>query len=147
MSLNIKFKKLHKGAKIPSKATVNSAAYDLYCVEDFFLFNGSTKLIKLGFSTEIPVGWCAKITPRSGLAIKEGITIVNSPGIIDSDYRGEWGVIVLRAGIIGCTPYKAFRKGDRVAQVLFEPCHNASFEVVDEINETERTGGFGSTGK
>lgn len=147
MSLNIRFKKLHNDAVIPSKATSGSAAYDLCCVEDFFLFNGETKIVKLGFATDIPLGWCAKISPRSGLSIKEGITIINSPGIVDCDYRDEWGVILHKIGVYGGQSYKAFEKGDRIAQVMFEECSEATFEVVDELSKTKRDGGFGSTGK
>jgi dUTP pyrophosphatase len=147
MSLpNIKFKKLHKNAIVPTKGTPHSAAYDLYAIEDFYLCGESIKLVKLGFATEIPSGWCAKISPRSGLALKKGITIVNSPGIIDSDYRDEWGIIFKKESCLGAPEIAVdFKAGDRIAQVTFESCVDVDFEVVDELIKSNRTGGFGST--
>ena len=145
MSFDIKFKKLNDDAIVPTRATENSAAYDLYCTEDFMLLNGQTKLIKLGFATEIPLGCCAKICPRSGLALKKNVTIVNAPGIIDSDYRDEWGVILHKLQSMESSI--KFNKGDRIAQVLFEQCLSVEFSVVDELPKSKRKGGFGSTDK
>jgi len=143
MSINVKFTQLKDDMVVPTAATSQSAAYDLYSTEDFILEPNQTKLVPLGFATHIPLGWCALICPRSGLALKKGITIPNSPGIIDSDYRNEWGVILHNISNIAVE----FSRGDRIAQALFQEISVATFQLVKNLTVTKRQGGFGSTGK
>ncbi len=101
-------------------------------------------LIKTGLFLEIPEGYEAQVRPRSGLALKKGISIPNSPGTIDADYRGEVGVILVN---LSEEPF-TIEDGDRIAQMVFAEVKQADWEVVEELTETERgAGGFGSTGK
>ena len=105
---------------------------------------GARALIPTGLRIEIPLGYEVQVRPRSGLALKHGITLPNTPGTIDSDYRGPLGVIVLNAG------QEAFEitHGERIAQLVVAPVVQAEFELVDALGETERgAGGFGSTGR
>ncbi|WP_121063210.1 dUTP diphosphatase [Chachezhania antarctica] len=105
---------------------------------------GDRTLVPTGLSLEIPEGYEIQIRPRSGLALKHGITLPNAPGTIDSDYRGPLGVIVLNAG---SEPF-TIAHGDRIAQMVAAPVLQARFELADSLSETARgTGGFGSTGQ
>lgn len=105
---------------------------------------GQRLLVPTGLRLSIPAGYEVQIRPRSGLALKHGITLPNSPGTIDSDYRGPLGVILMNAGDAAVT----VRHGDRIAQMIVAPVVQADFLVVDVLNETARgTGGFGSTGR
>ena len=105
---------------------------------------GARALIPTGLAMEIPVGFEVQVRPRSGLALKHGIALVNSPGTIDSDYRGEVGVIVLNTSDV---PFEVTH-GMRIAQMVVAPVVQAAFQAVDTVQETERgAGGFGSTGR
>ena len=105
---------------------------------------GGRALVPTGLRLAIPVGYEAQIRPRSGLALKHGITLANSPGTIDSDYRGPLGVIMLNAG----TEDFHIEHGMRIAQMIVAPVLRATFDLVDRLDETARgTGGFGSTGR
>ena len=105
---------------------------------------GARALVPTGLRIEIPDGYEVQIRPRSGLALKHGITLPNSPGTIDSDYRGPLGVIVLNAG---SEPFR-IAHGDRIAQMVVAPVVQARFELTGDLSETERgAGGFGSTGR
>lgn len=165
--LDIKIKLIHPNAKIPTKSTENSAGYDVYATEDVELkqlhigmslpeganwtapynvgINPPTPvLLKLGFQVEIPIGYEIQIRPRSGLALNYGITCLNSPGTIDSDYRGEVGVILINHG---AAPY-LIKAGDRIAQMIIAEVPIGKFVIVNELNKTERgKGGYGSSGK
>ena len=104
---------------------------------------GARTLVPLGFALEIPDGYEVQVRPRSGLALRHGITLPNTPGTIDSDYRGAVGVIVMNAGD---TPF-VIEHGDRIAQLIVAPVVRGQFEVVDSLGESDRgEGGFGSTG-
>jgi len=108
------------------------------------LVPGARALVPTGLRVEIPAGYEVQIRPRSGLALKHGITLPNAPGTIDSDYRGPLGVIVMNAG------HEVFEitHGDRIAQMVVAPVLQARFELVDELDVTQRgAGGFGSTGR
>lgn len=133
-----------EGATVPVYATAGAAGADLCCLERFSLEPGERKLIPTGLRFEVPVGYEVQIRPRSGLALKKGISMVNTPGTIDSDYRGEIGVILIN---LGSEPV-GFEVGERIAQMVLCPVVQAEFEVVADLDESERgEGGFGSTGR
>ena len=134
---------LGEGAELPSYQTPGSAGMDLRCAEDFTLAPLERRLVKTGLRMAIPHGYEGQVRPRSGLAIKHGISMVNSPGTIDSDYRGEIGLILINLGSAAVE----FSKGERVGQLVICPVVQARLEVVDGLDETARgSGGFGSTG-
>lgn len=139
----VKFKKLSPFAKVPTYGTDYAACFDLYSIEDQMVMPNGRKLIKTGLSVEVPQGHALMVYPRSGLALRYGITLGNSVGIIDADYRGEVMVLLNNLGMLG---FEVMR-GDRIAQGMVMPVAGVSF-VEDELSETERgMGGFGSTGK
>jgi dUTP pyrophosphatase len=126
--------------------TSQSAGMDLCAAikEDLLLNKGELTLIPTGFAIALPEGFEAQIRPRSGLAIKHGIGLINSPGTIDTDYRGEIKIAVIN---LGAKPY-TFRRADRIAQIIIKKVYFARLEIVEELDETKRnTGGFGHTGK
>lgn len=139
----IKFKALRAGARLPKQATPGAAGWDLTAAEDVRLEPGQAVVVPTGWAVEIPPGLEMQVRSRSGLATK-GVVVANSPGTIDSDYRGEVGVILINSG-------KAvfdIKKGDRVAQAVFAEVPRVSLEVFTELTPTDRgSGGFGSTGK
>jgi dUTP pyrophosphatase len=135
----------HPDLVLPAYQSSSAAGLDIASAteEPVILAPGQISLIPTGFAVAIPEGYELQIRPRSGLAIRHGITIINSPGTIDSDYRGE-----VRIGLInlGHEPYTICR-GDRIAQMILSPVTRAKFEVVQNLDETERAGGgFGHTG-
>ncbi len=150
MSIEVKLKKLsHFDADLalPSYETLWAAGADIRaCLgpgEKMVIKPGERVLIPTGLSMEIPQGYEIQVRPRSGLSLKTGLMVVNSPGTIDSDYRGELKVIMGNLG----KEDEVINHGDRVAQLLLAPVIQAKFEVVDELTETKRgSGGFGSTG-
>lgn len=128
----------------PVRVTNGSSGYDLRALEDYVLEPGERKLFKLGISTEIPEGTEIQIRPRSGLALKHGISVVNTPGTIDADYRGELGVILINHG----NEKFEIKKWDRICQMIHCPIFLSEIVDVEELSETERgAGGYGSTGK
>lgn len=142
--IQVKFVKLHPNAKLPERASEGAAGYDVYLPQEVVLQSNMRKLVPLGFALEIPAGFEAQIRPRSSLAKSDGLTIVNSPATIDSDYRGEVGVI-LKTPVGG---WFAAKKGDRIAQLVFARVEEVQFEIATELEPTRRgAGGFGSTGK
>jgi dUTP pyrophosphatase len=131
---------------LPRYMTSQSAGMDLCAAikEDLVLNKGELILIPTGFAIALPEGFEGQIRPRSGLAIKHGIGLINSPGTIDTDYRGEIKIAVIN---LGGKPY-TFRRGDRIAQMVIKKTYFARLEIVEELDETKRnTGGFGHTGK
>ena len=131
---------------LPRYMTSQSAGMDLCAAikEDLILNKGELTLIPTGFAIALPEGFEAQIRPRSGLAIKHGIGLINSPGTIDTDYRGEIKIAVIN---LGAKPY-TFRRADRIAQIIIKKVYFARLEIVEELDETKRnTGGFGHTGK
>ena len=136
--------KRNEGALLPSYATEGSSGMDLCAVEDAVVEPSTTKLIPTGCFIEVPFGYEAQVRPRSGLAVKHSIGILNSPGTIDSDYRGEIKVVLTNFG----REDFSVRKGDRIAQLVIAPVVRAEWEEVDALQETVRGhGGFGHTGK
>ncbi|MBU5637711.1 dUTP diphosphatase [Geomonas sp. Red69] len=144
-TIPIRIKRL-RSAPLPCYMTEQAAGVDLHAAldEDFVLHPGERALVPTGIAVEIPAGFEAQVRPRSGLALRHGIALVNSPGTIDADYRGEIGVIVINHGN---EPF-AIKNGERIAQMVFARCERAEFIEVDELGETGRgAGGFGHTGR
>lgn len=140
--INVKIQKTND-SRVPVYKTEESAGADLFAAEAGVVKAGKIKLVKTGVSFSIPEGYEAQIRPRSGLALKKGVTILNTPGTIDSDYRGEVGVILVNFGDNDFV----FNTGDRIAQVVFAKVYRAEFTLSDELDTTERgSGGFGHTG-
>jgi dUTP pyrophosphatase len=128
---------------LPTYATEGSAGADVCSNEDVVIFRGEWTRISTGYDVEVPPDYKLEVWPRSGLASTRGVTVLNSPGLIDSDYRGELCVILINHGSM---PYEV-KWGDRIAQLVLTPVYQASFVGVTELSETERgEGGFGSTG-
>ncbi|MFH1827987.1 MAG: dUTP diphosphatase [Nanoarchaeota archaeon] len=140
--LKVKIEKI-KEVKIPSYAHEGDAGVDLYSAEDYTLKPMERKLISTGIKIAVPRGYEAQVRPKSGIALKHGISILNTPGTIDSPYRGEVGVIVINLGL---EPFE-IEKGNKIAQMVFNKIEHVEFEESD-LDETARNeGGFGSTGK
>ena len=141
---SILFKRLHPKATLPAYAHPGDAGMDLCSCEKALLNPGERKVIKTGWSISLPEGTEAQIRPRSGLALKNGITVLNAPGTIDQGYRGEIGVILVN---LGSLPF-SIEPGMRIAQMVIAPVlHVDRISEEDKLPDSERgTGGFGSTG-
>lgn len=141
--MTLRFRKVHPDASLPSYAHASDAGMDVRSVEDVVIPPGGRALIHTGLVMLLPPGYEAQVRPRSGLAIKNGVTVLNTPGTIDSGYRGEVGVILVNLG----GEDFSVRKGDKVAQIVVAPVVQAEIEETCEVDETDRgSGGFGSTG-
>ena len=143
MNYNIKIKRIYDNAQLPHQAHEGDAGLDLFSVEEKIIEPGETALIATGIQIELPKGTEAQVRPRSGLALKHAITVLNSPGTIDEGYRGEIRVILINHG------KKAFKveKQMKIAQMVIAPVAQIHMIEVDELSDSERgTGGFGSTG-
>ncbi|MHA1635936.1 MAG: dUTP diphosphatase [Candidatus Thorarchaeota archaeon] len=143
MTVQVRVKRLNPDAKIPKIAKAGDVAFDLYSVIDYEIKPGERYAVPTGIAVEIPVGYEGQVRPRSGLALKEGLTVLNTPGTIDSGYRGEVKTIIINQGD---TAFK-ISKGMRISQLAIRPVPEVSFIEVDELSDTDRgEGGFGSTG-
>lgn len=132
------------GLPLPRYASEDAAGLDVGAAEDLILQPGERHAVATGFAIEIPRGYEVQVRPRSGLAIKHGITCLNTPGTIDSDYRGEVKVILIN---LGSEPFE-IRRGERIAQLVPAPVLRADFVEAVELSDTERgSAGFGSTGR
>jgi dUTP pyrophosphatase len=143
--IDIELKWLDHGASlpVPAYATAGAAGMDVVAAEELVLAPGARHAVATGFAVAIPEGFEIQVRPRSGLALKNGITCLNSPGTIDSDYRGEVKVILAN---LGQDPFP-IKRGDRIAQLVVAPVQRAMFRTVATLDDTARgTGGFGSTG-
>ena len=141
--LNVKVKRINEAAIIPQYAHKGDAGLDLFSVEEKNITPGETALVHTGIQIELPEGTEAQIRPRSGLALKYSITVLNTPGTIDEGYRGEIGVILINHGKFD---FKV-EKGMKIAQMVIKPVLRVSIVEADELGTTERAeGGFGSTG-
>ena len=143
--IEIRLKRLPhaEGLPVPSYATAHAAGMDVVAAEDVTLQPGGRHAVATGFAMAIPVGYEVQVRPRSGLALKHGISLPNSPGTIDADYRGELKVILIN---LGNAPF-VIARGDRIAQLVAAPVQMARFAEVEELDATVRgSGGFGSTG-
>ncbi len=137
--------KIDKLAHMPTRATPGSAGLDLRALDSGILESKHVQLVRTGISVEIPIGCVGYVSPRSGLALNYGITVINSPGVIDSDYRGEIGIIMYKH-----TPQSfAYSAGDRLAQlVIVQLSPDTELEEVPELSNTKRgAGGYGHTGQ
>src|SRR4051812_522547 len=135
-----------EGLPLPSPATAGSAGADLRAAlaAPLVLAPGERALVPTGLVLEIPAGWEGQVRPRSGLALRHGLSLLNAPGTIDSDYRGEVGVILANLGREPVT----IARGDRIAQLVLAPVARAGFCAAEALAESERgPGGFGSTGR
>ena len=133
-----------EGLPLPSYASPGAAGMDVVAAEDLTLVPGARHAVATGFAVAIPEGYEVQVRPRSGLALKHGITCLNTPGTIDHDYRGEVKVILAN---LGADPFEV-RRGERIAQLVPAPVQRAAFRETADLDETERgAGGFGSTGR
>ncbi|MEZ0242303.1 MAG: dUTP diphosphatase [Sphingomonas sp.] len=133
-----------EGLPLPAYATDGAAGMDVVAAEELTLAPGARHAVATGFAMAIPEGYEVQVRPRSGLALKHGVTCLNTPGTIDSDYRGEVKVILAN---LGDAPF-AIHRGDRIAQLVPAPVQRAELGEVDSLDETLRgSGGFGSTGR
>ena len=144
MSLTIKIH-MDNGCEdlFPRKAHEDDAAFDLRSRVDAVIPSGKITLLPTGVFMELPVGYEAQVRPRSGLALKHGITVLNTPGTIDAGYRGEVGVILINAGPADFT----IARGDRIAQMVVQKLADVELVAAEQLSDTSRgAGGFGSTG-
>lgn len=145
MPVEVQIKRLENGGglAVPSYESAGAAGMDICAAQDTVIAAGKRAMIATGFAFAIPVGYEIQVRPRSGLAAKKGITVLNTPGTVDSDYRGEVKVILANLG----DEEFAVTRGDRIAQIVVAPVIQAAITEVAQLDETARgTGGFGSTG-
>lgn len=136
-------RRLHPDAVVPAYAHAGDAGLDLVAVESVKMAPGERHAVATGWAVAVPNGWVGLVHPRSGLALRQGLTVANAPGTIDAGYRGELKVILVNLGAEAVT----VEAGDRVAQLLLQEVGQAVVEEVDELDDTTRgEGGFGSTG-
>ena len=141
--MTLGFKRIHPDATLPAYAHASDAGMDVRSVEDLTIPAGRRALVHTGLVMELPLGYEAQVRPRSGLALKHGITVLNTPGTIDAGYRGEVGVILANFGDADFV----VKKGDKIAQIVIAPVTQPEIVEVADVNATDRgAGGFGSTG-
>jgi dUTP pyrophosphatase len=143
--VTLRFRRLDAAARPPTQAHEGDAGYDLHAAEDVTIGPGERASVGTGIAVAIPEGQAGLVIPRSGLAIRHGISVVNAPGLIDSGYRGE-----LRVLLLNTDPSEPFtvEPGDRIAQLVLVRVETDELEEVEELDETLRgAGGFGSTGR
>lgn len=154
--MKLRVKKLSPDAVIPKYATDGASGFDLVAIENITLRAGETVLVKTGLSVAVPQGFELQVRPRSGLSLKTPLRVSNSPGTVDADYRGEVCVIMTHTGpAVGITTVTSpesmqdysIKKGDRIAQGVICPVLKVEFDVVEDLDDTDRgSGAFGSTG-
>ena len=144
LPVNVQFIKTHKYARLPTQGSQGAAGFDIYAAEDGIIPPRQRGLVNTGLRISVPEGYEAQVRSRSGLALKHGICVLNSPGTIDEDYRGALGVILLNTEL---TPFHV-KRGDRIAQLVLRPVvQHVRMVFTDEFTETERgEDGYGSTG-
>ena len=141
--MTVKFRTIDPSAILPSYAHPGDAGMDIRSIEELTIAPGERSLVHTGLVMMLPPGYEAQVRPRSGLALKNGVTVLNAPGTIDEGYRGEIGVILAN---FGTEPFKV-EKGAKIAQIVVAPCTRADIVETTETDTTERgEGGFGSTG-
>mgnify|MGYP006303393401 CR=1 FL=1 len=143
--MNVLIKRLDPELPIPAYSKEGDAGADIVSAIDFSLNPGERKLVPTGMAIAMPIGYVCLVHPRSGLAVKHGVSIVNTPGTVDAGYRGELQVILINTDLKEAV---SFKRGDRIAQLVFQKVERAEFEEVSELPESMRgDGGFGSTGR
>ena len=141
--MTLKFKRIHPDAVLPAYAHPSDAGMDVRSVDELVIPPGKRALVHTGLVMLLPPLYEAQVRPRSGLALKSGVTVLNTPGTIDAGYRGEVGVILIN---LGEEPF-AVHKGDKIAQLVIAPVTQPTVEETELVDETDRgAGGFGSTG-
>ena len=141
--MTLKFKRIHPDATLPAYAHPSDAGMDVRSVDELVIPPGKRALVHTGLVMLLPPLYEAQVRPRSGLALKSGVTVLNTPGTIDAGYRGEVGVILIN---LGEAPF-AVHKGDKIAQLVIAPVTQPIVEETELVDETDRgAGGFGSTG-
>lgn len=143
-TIHLPVKQLDPGLPLPRYAHHDDAGADLHSAEDFTLAPGERRLVPTGIAVAIPQGWVGLVHPRSGLAVRHGVSVVNAPGTVDAGYRGELKVV-----LINTDPHAAvsFTRGDRIAQLVLQEVAQAEFSPVEELPDTVRgAAGFGSSG-
>ena len=145
MTPRVRFRRLGngEGLPLPAYATAHAAGLDLAAAQDIVIAPGARALVPTGFAMQLPQGFEAQVRPRSGLALRHGVTVLNAPGTVDADYRGEICVLLVN---LGQQPFTAAR-GDRIAQLVIAPVAHVAVTEAAELGGTARgEGGFGSTG-
>lgn len=143
MNLEVKIKRVHPDAKIPLQANPGDAGMDLYSIEEAEIPSGEARLIKTGLQIELPTGTEAQVRPRSGLALKNSVTVLNSPGTIDEGYRGEIGVILINHG----KETFVVEKSMRIAQMVIQMVPSIQLIEAEQLSESVRgASGFGASG-
>lgn len=141
--MTLSFKRVHPDTVLPAYAHPSDAGMDIRSVDDLVIPVGKRALVKTGLVINLPLGYEAQVRPRSGLALKQGVTVLNTPGTIDAGYRGEIGVILIN---LGEADFEV-KKGDRIAQLVVAPVTQPTIVETIEVDVTDRgAGGFGSTG-
>ena len=141
--MTVKFRRIDPSAELPTYAHPGDAGMDIRSIEELTIAPGARALVHTGLVMMLPPGYEAQVRPRSGLALKNGVTVLNTPGTIDEGYRGEVGVILVN---FGSEPFKV-EKGAKIAQMVIAPCTRAEIVETDEVDDIVRgTGGFGSSG-
>ena len=141
--MTLRFKRIHPDAVLPAYAHPSDAGMDLRSVDELVISPGKRALVHTGLVMLLPPAYEAQVRPRSGLALKQGVTVLNSPGTIDSGYRGEVGVILIN---LGEDPF-VVKPGDKIAQLVIAPVTQPQIVETEFVDETDRgVGGFGSTG-
>ncbi len=141
--MTVGFKRIREDAILPAYAHQGDAGLDIRSIEDVTVPAGGRTLVHTGLVMVLPEGYEGQVRPRSGIALKYGVTVLNTPGTIDAGYRGEVGVVLFNSGTVDFT----VKKGDRIAQLVIAPVTTANVVEVESVDETVRgTGGFGSTG-
>jgi dUTP pyrophosphatase len=142
--MTLKVKRLDPSAKLPIRTTTGASCFDVHSLEGGSIPTKSRALVRTGLAVAVDKGFEVQVRSRSGLALKQGVFVLNSPGTVDSDYRGEVGIILMNLGDETFT-YKA---GDRIAQIGVYPVIMSDAQLVESLDDTERSsGGFGSTGR
>lgn len=143
IKMKLKFKRIHEDAIIPRYAHDKDSGMDLYSIEDKIIEPGETILVETGLKLELPENTEAQVRPKSGIALNNSVTVLNSPGTIDESFKGHLCVILINHGK---NPYKV-EKGKKIAQLVIQPVIRVEIEEIEELSESSRgEGGFGSTG-
>lgn len=142
--MTLKVKRLDPAAKLPVRTTSGASCFDIHALESGTIPAKSRGFIRTGLAVAVDKGFEVQVRSRSGLALKQGVFVLNSPGTVDSDYRGEVGIILMNLG----DDTFAYKAGERIAQIGVYPVVMCEAQLVDTLDETERSsGGFGSTGR